>query len=748
MSVTDRLGSVWALPSLIDGDGEWGLREALIHPGMFGFWLLTGAYLSVLVHVTDVVGGTGTLFAEVVVVLFVGVALAGRVDARTALLGSAAVLVGGMLAYYFSIPASQRALIDAGVAIRDFVALLSGLSVFRLVQAEVWALAVLPAPLLGSWLLALRGRFGLGAAVGGSVLGLFVLTGDAGFTTTLVGAVGAAVAVGFGELGSRQALVAHWDTVVLVVTAMVIVSSTVSVVPGGERNPLFGGTAAPTLEGNVVDNADTVGVVGSIRLSPEVRFSVESDRPSYWRVGAYDRYTGGSWVRSGESTSYDGELDSPPGPSESVDQTVTAETTLTSMPAAWKPVAVGGNVQRATQVTAEDGLRAAAPIAAGESYEVTSERPAYTSSKLRNAGTGYPQPVEERYLALPESTPDRVGERTEAVADRANATTPYETAVAVEAYLESNKEYSLDVERPRGSVADSFLFEMEAGYCTYYATTMAVMLRTQGIPARMATGYTTGEQVGEDEWVVRGLDAHAWVEVYFPDVGWVAFDPTPSASRESAADTRLSQAREAGESGIDTNGSGPEEWTPTPTETPEDPDSDGAAGETETPDLAEIADQETEDVAGEPGSFTAGEGDSTADGPTLPSPEAVGYGLVLLFGGVAASRRFGVDDRLYRFVWLRYQPRADPASDVERAYERVETLLTSQRRPRRPGETVGDYLASLGTADSRVHRVASLYERARYGGGVTEADADAAVDAADALVAETTPVLGRLRRRG
>jgi transglutaminase-like putative cysteine protease len=728
-------------------DPDWSLRSAILSPGMVGIAVLTASYLRVLFHVTDVVGGTGLLIVEAGAVLAVGAVLAGRVDTRTALLGSAAALLAGMAAYYLSIPASQRALIDAGSVLTDLAALLSGLSVFRLIQAEIWVLAVLPAPLLGSWLLALRGNYPLSAAIGGSALGLFVLTGDAGFLTTLAGAVGAAVAVGFGELTPRRAIALHWDTVVLVVTAMIVLSSTVSLVPGAAGGPVLGGSATPTLEGNVVDNADNVGIVGAIRLSPEVRFSVESERQGYWRVGAYDRYTGGSWVRSGEARSYDGQLDGPPGPSIEIEQTITAESTLNSMPAVWKPVSVEGAVQRATQVTAESGLRAAAPIAEGESYRVVSQRPAYTIDDLRMAGTDYPETVEQRYLSLPDSTPDRVGERAATVADRANASTPYATAVAIESYLERNKEYSLNVERPRGSVADGFLFEMDAGYCTYYATTMAVMLRTQGVPARMVTGYTPGERVAEDEWVVRGLNAHAWVEVYFPATGWVAFDPTPSGPRESAAEQRVTQAREAGENGVDTNRTGPGEWTPTPTETTTaGTGNDTADAVTATDNLEEILRPGQEAPNGTVGNFTGGGEEGSSDEPALPTPEEVGYGLVLLFGGVAAARRFGFDTRLYRFVWLRYQPRADPVSDVERAYDRIETLLGARYRPRRPGETVEDYLDRLDVTDTRVYRVAGLYERARYGGDATAADADEAVEAADALVGERTPVLGRLRR--
>ena len=285
---------------------------------------------------------------------------------------------------------------------------------------------------------------------------------------------------------------------------------------------------------------------------------------------------------------------------------------------------------------------------------------------------------------------------------------------------------------------------MDAGYCTYYATTMAVMLRTQGIPARMATGYTSGERVAEDEWVVRGLNAHAWVEVYFPETGWVAFDPTPSAAREATSESRVSQAREAGESGVDVDRSGPGEWTPTPTPTPEPTESDsGTSGPTETPDLAAIADGQRTPASGDVGTFSPGSGGD--GGPSLPTPEELGYGAVILLGGVAASRRIGLDTRLYRFVWLRYQPRTDPVSDVERAYDRVEALLAADHRPRRPNETVSAYLDAVRATDPRVRRVAALYERAHHGGEADEEAADEAVDAADALVAESTPLLGRLR---
>ena len=88
-------------------------------------------------------------------------------------------------------------------------------------------------------------------------------------------------------------------------------------------------------------------------------------------------------------------------------------------------------------------------------------------------------------------------------------------------------------------MADTFIFEMEEGYCEYFATAMTTMLRTQGIPARYTVGYTTGQEIDDNTYEVRGMNAHAWVEVYFPEVGWVRFDPTPGGERLEAQQDAL-----------------------------------------------------------------------------------------------------------------------------------------------------------------------------------------------------------------
>jgi predicted nucleic acid-binding protein len=335
----------------------------------------------------------------------------------------------------------------------------------------------------------------------------------------------------------------------------------------------------------------------------------------------------------------------------------------------------------------------------------------------------------------------------------------YDKAVAIEQWLETNKRYSLTVERPEGDVAEAFLFEMDAGYCTYFATTMVALLRTQGVPARLAVGYTPGEQVSEGEYVVRGLDSHAWVEVYFPDVGWVRFDPTPAGPRETAERTRLTEARQNDESGVDTNETRPDAGGAPDVTTPfgasnatslvnNSSRNESLRGNLEGPSSV----GSTPSAALDPGTSSDGASDGIGL-PELPSRETLGLGLVAFVGLVAGARRTGLAAWLLRELRLRYQrPTGDPDADVERAFGRLERVLARRYRPRRPTETPRAYIAALSRGhglDGRVDRVAALHERARYGAGVSRAEAETVVDLVDELVWESTPVVGDVvARRG
>jgi len=161
------------------------------------------------------------------------------------------------------------------------------------------------------------------------------------------------------------------------------------------------------------------------------------------------------------------------------------------------------------------------------SYEVLSDTGLPSAAELRRAGTAYPEEIRRIYLQLPELDP-RIAELARQIT--APADNNYDRAHALEQHLRNNFTYSLDPQgiRPENPLG-SFLFEARSGYCEYFAAAMAVMLRTQGIPARLVNGFATGtyNRVGKD-FIVRGRDAHSWVEVYFSEYGWIAFDPTPA----------------------------------------------------------------------------------------------------------------------------------------------------------------------------------------------------------------------------
>ncbi len=161
-----------------------------------------------------------------------------------------------------------------------------------------------------------------------------------------------------------------------------------------------------------------------------------------------------------------------------------------------------------------------------DSYRADSIIPNINEEDLRNAGQIYPIWVQKRYLALPLSIPERV--LTLARELTAKEPNPYDRAIAIEDYLRSFP-YTLDVPIPSKNedVSDYFLFTLKKGYCDYYATSMVVLARAAGIPARFVTGYVAETYDDERQsFIITADQAHAWVEIYFPGYGWVPFEPT------------------------------------------------------------------------------------------------------------------------------------------------------------------------------------------------------------------------------
>ena len=178
-----------------------------------------------------------------------------------------------------------------------------------------------------------------------------------------------------------------------------------------------------------------------------------------------------------------------------------------------------------------------------ETYTVASRVPVLDEAVLRQA-----PPPEERaellpYLQLPSTLPDRVRDLARSLTE--NAATPYDKVKAIETYLNTTFKYTNEPDESKGRSADfvdRFLFEIREGYCDYFSTAMAVMVRSIGLPARWVKGYAPGQlpqdpleflgiprtdENGAGTYTVRNADAHSWVEVYFEGIGWIPFEPTP-----------------------------------------------------------------------------------------------------------------------------------------------------------------------------------------------------------------------------
>ncbi|HYO62382.1 MAG TPA: DUF3488 and transglutaminase-like domain-containing protein, partial [Pyrinomonadaceae bacterium] len=151
---------------------------------------------------------------------------------------------------------------------------------------------------------------------------------------------------------------------------------------------------------------------------------------------------------------------------------------------------------------------------------------------LRQDDAEYPAD-KQRYLQLPRDLNTEIGSLTHLVVDRYAARTRYDKARAVEAYLNTEFGYTLEMKSGGADPLSDFLFRVREGHCEYFSTAMAVMLRTQGIAARVVNGFQTGEyNESADAYIVRQSHAHSWVEVYFPESDvWATFDPTPPAGR-------------------------------------------------------------------------------------------------------------------------------------------------------------------------------------------------------------------------
>ena len=287
--------------------------------------------------------------------------------------------------------------------------------------------------------------------------------------------------------------------------------------------------------------SDTLDLATRGRPDDTLVMRVRSGRRDFWRGQTFDVWDGQRWTISDARTrpvAGEPPLDIPPAageehlpPGPELVQTFYLERPGPNVVFAAPSVATLYFPDRRVFQLSDGTLRAGVALEDEAVYTVVSRRPAVSEAILRNSdgdAAGVPTEVAERYTQLP-VVPHRVHELARQVT--ASAPSVYDKVRALEAWMAANVQYSLDIPPlPAGADAvEHFLFEARIGFCEQIGTSLVVMLRALGIPARLAVGYTPGERnpfTGLYE--VRARDAHSWAEVWFPGVGWQAFDPTAS----------------------------------------------------------------------------------------------------------------------------------------------------------------------------------------------------------------------------
>ena len=282
---------------------------------------------------------------------------------------------------------------------------------------------------------------------------------------------------------------------------------------------------------------------GNPNLTDELLFTVSGDRGTYWRARTYTTYTGAGWDTVEEAEWVDildaqAHADEKRVTNEHFFRVRAATDTLFSggLPVRFDQTADALVAPDAPddilQVRYDEG-REFFPTRTNLRYLGSGSESFATPADLREATTEYPEALAETYLQLPPTLPGRVSDLAHAVAGQAE--NPYDQAIAIRDYVKSTFRYSLDIAAPpedRDGV-DYFLFDLRQGYCDYYASSMAVLLRTLDIPSRYVLGYASGKrQGGNGPFEVLDLNYHSWVEAYFPGYGWYLFEPTPDNAVE------------------------------------------------------------------------------------------------------------------------------------------------------------------------------------------------------------------------
>ncbi|HJR46162.1 MAG TPA: transglutaminaseTgpA domain-containing protein [Actinomycetota bacterium] len=420
-------------------------------------------------------------------------------------------------------------------------------------------------------------------------------------------------------------------------------------------------------------------------LNDSLVMRVRASAPAMWKGIIFNDYDGVGWSAE-ENDTADTLGSDPPyfypsefrslGPRATVSQTFYVETEQPSVVfAAGQPDTIW--FDGPVNIDAVGGLRLPSTLTAGVVYSVVSSRGAATPEELRAIPRRPIPPNIQPFVELPESVTPRTVRLAQEITE--DATNDYDRVRAIERWLADNYLYEIESPvPPEGQDAvDHFLFDTDRGFCEQFASATTLMLRSLGIPARFVAGYTPGRRnpfTGYYE--VRNSDAHTWVEVWFPGVGWYEFDPTfaiPPAEESLASSIPLANV------------------------------------------ISFFADR-----------FTGLSG----AGAVLRNVLVALLVTAVLFGIVVAWRRL----RPVREPAVALSERLAPGR-ITRAFRRFEEALAQRGAGRSPPETAAELIARTGgRGDPKRQAALRAFERERYGPAPPADDeADSAIEELDRL---------------
>lgn len=552
-----------------------------------------------------------------------------------------------------------------------------------------------------------------------------------------------------GEIEGSNRAKSYWFRIVAMLATGILLLGMIAPKPDAQWNmPLIqsltvpgtgqGGGSLFAVGQRIGYDEDDTRLGGSLGMDTTKLFTVRTDGTGgYWRVESKSIYTGRGWI--GRSDEQPQDLSEPydryPALSIYGSDTYKSDRTAEFNFESASPDILPYTGQL-TGMQADDEQLSLDPstgkIMSGGSNPVPHstihyQEPTFQIPKLRDVKDRYDDPawVAEEHLQLPESLPERV--RTLSRQIIGQETNRYDQANAVVDYLRSGRfDYSTTgVPKPSGrqDYVDQFLFESKIGYCDNFSTAMVVLLRASGIPARWVKGFSTGslsdlsseerdgKQVQMREYEVTNANAHSWVEVYFPDSGWVTFEPTPSFNNPGNF-TSVAPGQQEGpaDSGNDQSDEG--ETDGRQDETPEQP-------QTAEPDAENPQEQNAQDAGGsETEQQTTADGGSDQKKWIFVDPTVIRW-TIAIFAAAAVLALILTWKRWMAGLYARRQKRIkiQDRRSFAKAYRNLLRLLTLKGIARADTQTLREYARTVDTKilDTCMVDLTRYYERVIYG---------------------------------